>query len=46
MVMGGANEFPAGIPPLWTTAFSRRTRVRRYTVTERGFRLFTHPAEA
>jgi hypothetical protein len=28
LLPGGANQFPGGLLPLWTTAFSRRTRFR------------------
>jgi hypothetical protein len=31
LLPGGANQFPGGLLPLWTTAFSRRTRLRDYT---------------
>src|ERR1700680_4707052 len=41
-VPGGANQFPGGLLPLWTTAFSRRTRLIRYRGVEAASRVPTH----
>jgi hypothetical protein len=46
IVTGWSEPVPGRVTPAMDHHLSRRTRLPRYTFTERGFRLFTHPVES